>query len=166
MDVDSPNSLKRCSSAPHINNLLPTAAVGVPLVMPMDEGQSQQETPLEPIGLAQQQPPVCQSSSTISQHPPHSPQLQLMATTTISNSQTAGTSVHRYSRKWTFELFNSMFYFYKFFVFLLGMLRLLRSRTFSLHEHGGFRQVSVRWLLFLTAVQALVDPAVALRAHA
>ncbi|XP_053694232.1 uncharacterized protein DDB_G0271670 [Sabethes cyaneus] len=96
MDVDSPNSLKRCSSAPHINNLLPTAAVGVPSVMPMDEGQSQQEPPLEPIGLAQQQAPVRQSSSITSQHQPHSPQLQqLMTNTTISNPQTAGTSIHR-----------------------------------------------------------------------
>ncbi|XP_055598220.1 AF4/FMR2 family member lilli [Uranotaenia lowii] len=53
MDVDSPNSLKRCSSAPQINNLLPTATVGVhhhqihqqqqqqQSVVPMDEGQSQ-----------------------------------------------------------------------------------------------------------------------------
>lgn len=45
MDVDSPNSLKRCSSAPQINNLLPSTAVGVnhPIVVPMDEGQSHQE---------------------------------------------------------------------------------------------------------------------------
>lgn len=38
MDVDSPNALKRCSSAPHINNLLPSTSVGV---QPMEEGQSQ-----------------------------------------------------------------------------------------------------------------------------
>ncbi|KFB42245.1 hypothetical protein ZHAS_00009941 [Anopheles sinensis] len=39
MDVDSPNALKRCSSAPQINNLVSsTATVGV---QPMDEGQSQ-----------------------------------------------------------------------------------------------------------------------------
>ncbi|KAL9706988.1 hypothetical protein quinque_010506 [Culex quinquefasciatus] len=44
MDVDSPNSLKRCSSAPHINNLLPTTAVGHHLspIVPMEEGQSHQ----------------------------------------------------------------------------------------------------------------------------
>ncbi|XP_052892490.1 uncharacterized protein LOC128300465 isoform X2 [Anopheles moucheti] len=38
MDVDSPNALKRCSSAPQINNLLPSTTVGV---QPMEEGQSQ-----------------------------------------------------------------------------------------------------------------------------
>uniref|UniRef100_A0A182K4L9 Uncharacterized protein n=1 Tax=Anopheles christyi TaxID=43041 RepID=A0A182K4L9_9DIPT len=38
MDVDSPNALKRCSSAPQINNLLSSATVGV---QPMEEGQSQ-----------------------------------------------------------------------------------------------------------------------------
>uniref|UniRef100_A0A182YPT5 Uncharacterized protein n=1 Tax=Anopheles stephensi TaxID=30069 RepID=A0A182YPT5_ANOST len=38
MDVDSPNALKRCSSAPQINNLLPGTSVGV---QPMEEGQSQ-----------------------------------------------------------------------------------------------------------------------------
>ncbi|XP_058058072.1 uncharacterized protein LOC131209102 [Anopheles bellator] len=38
MDVDSPNALKRCSSAPQINNLLATSTVGV---QPMEEGQSQ-----------------------------------------------------------------------------------------------------------------------------
>lgn len=53
MDVDSPNSLKRCSSAPQINNLLPTSAVGVnhPIV-PMDEGQSQQDSSI--VGSSQQ----------------------------------------------------------------------------------------------------------------
>ncbi|XP_053676457.1 uncharacterized protein DDB_G0271670 [Anopheles nili] len=40
MDVDSPNALKRCSSAPHINNLLPTSTVGV---QPMEQVQSQPE---------------------------------------------------------------------------------------------------------------------------
>uniref|UniRef100_A0A182P4J5 Uncharacterized protein n=1 Tax=Anopheles epiroticus TaxID=199890 RepID=A0A182P4J5_9DIPT len=38
MDVDSPNALKRCSSAPQINNLLSSTTVGV---QPMEEGQSQ-----------------------------------------------------------------------------------------------------------------------------
>ncbi|EDO64003.1 AGAP008576-PA, partial [Anopheles gambiae str. PEST] len=40
MDVDSPNALKRCSSAPQINNLLSSTAAIVG-VQPMEEGQSQ-----------------------------------------------------------------------------------------------------------------------------
>uniref|UniRef100_A0A182NTB2 Uncharacterized protein n=1 Tax=Anopheles dirus TaxID=7168 RepID=A0A182NTB2_9DIPT len=38
MDVDSPNALKRCSSAPQINNLLSSTTVGV---QPMEDVQSQ-----------------------------------------------------------------------------------------------------------------------------
>uniref|UniRef100_A0A182Q6Y1 Uncharacterized protein n=1 Tax=Anopheles farauti TaxID=69004 RepID=A0A182Q6Y1_9DIPT len=41
MDVDSPNALKRCSSAPQINNLLSSTAVAV---RPMEDGQPQPVT--------------------------------------------------------------------------------------------------------------------------
>ncbi|XP_039448112.1 serine-rich adhesin for platelets [Culex pipiens pallens] len=55
MDVDSPNSLKRCSSAPHINNLLPTTAVGHHLspIVPMEEGQSHQPEDNQSVESAQ-----------------------------------------------------------------------------------------------------------------
>lgn len=78
MDVDSPNSLKRCSSAPQINNLLPTSAVGVhhnPAV-PMEEGQSQQQED-NPSAVASQIKP-----SPLLQHGQQQHQQQ-----TLSNSQ-------------------------------------------------------------------------------
>ncbi|XP_058818575.1 uncharacterized protein DDB_G0271670 [Topomyia yanbarensis] len=97
MDVDSPNSLKRCSSAPHINNLLPTTVVGVhSSVVPMDVGQSHQDTPSEIPAVAQTQSTVRPSNSGFNQQQQQSPQqLHAMSSSSTSNLQTAGVLAHR-----------------------------------------------------------------------
>lgn len=115
MDVDSPNSLKRCSSAPQINNLLPSAVVGVnhPIV-PMDEGQSQQDSTV--AGSTQQQSSLRQTNPTNNgtnssssnnnnnntlflQHQHQSPNhhLQSMSSSSASNLHTSGSIIHSFS---------------------------------------------------------------------
>ncbi|XP_055641004.1 uncharacterized protein DDB_G0271670 isoform X2 [Toxorhynchites rutilus septentrionalis] len=98
MDVDSPNSLKRCSSAPQINNLLPTTAVGEhhPIV-PMDEGQTQQDS--RPSPIAQQQSSFRQNSNgtnTFTQqqqhHQQHYQHTMSSNTSSLLNSGTASNS--------------------------------------------------------------------------
>lgn len=90
MDVDSPNSLKRCSSAPQINNLLPTTAVGVHLnpIVPMEEGQSHQAEDNQSTAQAAQIKP-----GPLMQHNLQSvvnPQLHSMSSSSTSSlSQTA-----------------------------------------------------------------------------
>lgn len=129
MDVDSPNSLKRCSSAPQINNLLPSSAVGVnhPIV-PMDEGQSQQDSAA--VGSTQQPSSLRQinpnnnsnnnngTSSNINnnntlflQHQHQSPNhLQSMSSSSASNLHTTGSSsIHRYVPKIRPLLFHFLF---------------------------------------------------------
>lgn len=112
MDVDSPNSLKRCSSAPQINNLLPSSAVGVnhPIV-PMDEGQSQQDGG-GIVGLTQQPSSLRQinpnnnssnnsgssnnNNSLFLQHQHQSPNHpQSMSSSSASNLQTTGSTIPR-----------------------------------------------------------------------
>nr|XP_029729294.1 phosphatidylinositol 3-kinase 2-like isoform X1 [Aedes albopictus]XP_029729295.1 phosphatidylinositol 3-kinase 2-like isoform X1 [Aedes albopictus]XP_029729296.1 phosphatidylinositol 3-kinase 2-like isoform X1 [Aedes albopictus] len=114
MDVDSPNSLKRCSSAPQINNLLPSAAVGVnhPIVVPMDEGQSQQDSTVagstqQPSSSSLRQINPINSNGNNSnnnnnntlflQHQHQSPNhlLQSMSSSSASNLHTSGSIVHR-----------------------------------------------------------------------
>nr|XP_029710302.1 nuclear transcription factor Y subunit beta-like [Aedes albopictus]XP_029710303.1 nuclear transcription factor Y subunit beta-like [Aedes albopictus] len=114
MDVDSPNSLKRCSSAPQINNLLPSAAVGVnhPIVVPMDEGQSQQDSAVagstqQPTSSSLRQTNPINSNGNNSnnnnnstlflQHQHQSPNhlLQSMSSSSASNLHTSGSIVHR-----------------------------------------------------------------------
>ncbi|EAT40973.1 AAEL007328-PA [Aedes aegypti] len=107
MDVDSPNSLKRCSSAPQINNLLPSAVVGVNHpVVPMDEGQSQQDNSVAGSGqqtstLRQTNPINNGNNSTNNntlflQHQHQSPNhLQSMSSSSASNLHTTGSIIHR-----------------------------------------------------------------------
>ncbi|XP_062547056.1 uncharacterized protein DDB_G0271670 isoform X2 [Armigeres subalbatus] len=107
MDVDSPNSLKRCSSAPQINNLLPSAAVGVnhPIVVPMDEGQSHQDgstvagSTQQPSPLRHTTNPTNNGNNTNTmflQHQHQSPNhLQSMSSSSASNLNTSGSNIHR-----------------------------------------------------------------------
>ncbi|XP_065085683.1 uncharacterized protein DDB_G0271670 isoform X2 [Ochlerotatus camptorhynchus] len=110
MDVDSPNSLKRCSSAPQINNLLPSSAVGVnhPIV-PMDEGQSQQDSSVvgstqQPSSLRQINPSngssnnINNNNTMFLQHQHQSPNHhQSMSSSSASNLHTTGSSIHSFS---------------------------------------------------------------------
>lgn len=107
MDVDSPNSLKRCSSAPQINNLLPTTAVGVhhnPIV-PMEEGQSphQPEDNQSAAQVNQIKPgPLLQHAGQHHQHNLANPQLHSMSSSSTSSlSQTA--APHRESPPTSFS---------------------------------------------------------------
>ncbi|XP_062547058.1 uncharacterized protein DDB_G0271670 isoform X3 [Armigeres subalbatus] len=109
MDVDSPNSLKRCSSAPQINNLLPSAAVGVnhPIVVPMDEGQSHQDgstvagSTQQPSPLRHTTNPTNNGNNTNTmflQHQHQSPNhLQSMSSSSASNLNTSGSNIHSFS---------------------------------------------------------------------
>lgn len=89
MDVDSPNSLKRCSSAPQINNLLPTAAVGHhhnPIV-PMEEGQSHQPEDNQSAATAQIKP-----GPLLQQHGQQHHQQQNLANSQLPNMSSSSTS--------------------------------------------------------------------------
>lgn len=98
MDVDSPNSLKRCSSAPQINNLLPSAVVGVHhSVVPMEEGQSHENPVGSPVIVQQQQQQsirqINPSASPINQQNPHSSiPFQSMSSSSTVNLQTTGST--------------------------------------------------------------------------
>ncbi|XP_058448172.1 uncharacterized protein LOC131428316 [Malaya genurostris] len=96
MDVDSPNSLKRCSSAPHINNLLPTTAVGMhSLVVPMDEGQSHQDTSGGTTGVVIQQQSTVRQAAGCNQQQQSPNQHHVMSASSTSIMQTAGILAHR-----------------------------------------------------------------------
>lgn len=106
MDVDSPNSLKRCSSAPQINNLLPTTAVGVHPIVPMEEGQSHHPEDNQSVAQVNQiKPgPLQQHGGQHHQQSLANPPLHSMSSSSTSSlSQTAVGAPHRESPPTSFS---------------------------------------------------------------
>uniref|UniRef100_A0A1Q3G0Z2 Uncharacterized protein n=1 Tax=Culex tarsalis TaxID=7177 RepID=A0A1Q3G0Z2_CULTA len=115
MDVDSPNSLKRCSSAPQINNLLPTSAIGhhhhSPIV-PMEEGQSHQPEDNQLAASAQiKTGPLLQQHGQ--QHHQQqnlaNSQLHSMSSSSTSSLQTAAAAASASHRESTPTSFSNIF---------------------------------------------------------